>query len=167
MTIVLTRLVLQGLLGAADTLWFHAYKLRLYLKPFAITELALHALRDFTYAVLFASLAWWSWHGLLALCLGAFLVTEIVITLVDFIVEDKSRKVPAGERTMHAIMGMVYGAFIGYLFPELVLWFDRPTGLSGHDYGWVSWTLSVMAMGVLLSGIRDMAASRVLRRSNI
>ena len=54
---------------------------------------------------LFATLAWFEPHGALVLVLGALLLSEIAITLSDFIVEDSSRALPAGERSMHAISG--------------------------------------------------------------
>lgn len=158
----LTLLLLQGILGGADTLWFHEYRLKLYLNPSSSKELRLHASRDFIYALLFVSLAWWSWHGALAVFMGVLLIAEIVITLVDFVEEDRTRKVPAGERVMHAVMGMVYGGVVAYLFPQLILWFDRPTGLTGQNYAWLSLLLTAMAVGVFLSGVRDVIASRAL-----
>lgn len=165
MLTALTLLMLQAVLGGADILWFHEHKLKLYLKPSSIKELRLHASRDFIYAVLFVSLAWWSWHGELALFIGVLLLAEIVITLVDFIEEDRTRNVPAGERTMHAVMGMIYGGFVAYLFPQLVLWFERPSGLTSQNYPWLTVLLTAMAMGVFVSGVRDLIASRLLARS--
>jgi hypothetical protein len=94
--------------------------------------------------------------------LGAILLLEIVITLWDFIEEDKVRKLPPGERAMHAIMGIVYGAFLAYLLPEMARWATLPLGFGKAYHGFPAWVLSVVAAGVLLSGIRDLAAS--LRR---
>ena len=47
--------------------------------------------------------------------LFALLLAEISITLWDFIEEDNIRRLPAGERAMHAVMGIVYGAFLASL----------------------------------------------------
>ena len=80
---------------------------------------------------------------------------EIIITLIDFVEEDRSRRVPAGERVMHSIMGFVYGAFLASFVPELMAAMEQPTGFTARNYGWLSFALSAMAVGVIISGIRD------------
>ncbi len=124
----------------------------------------LHAWRDCAYFVLFASLAWLQPHGWLVLPLALLLATEIAITLADFIVEDGTRKLPAGERSMHAIMGITYGIFVALLFPQVAGWVQSPTGFAAASYGWLSWLLTVFALGVIGSGIRDFIAARALQR---
>jgi hypothetical protein len=98
-------LMVQACLGAFDTLYYHEYKLRLPHGEHSAVELRLHAVRDFLYAMIIGTLAWFEWHGWLVLILVCALVAEIVITLWDFVEEDKVRKLPAGERMMHAVMG--------------------------------------------------------------
>jgi hypothetical protein len=134
--------------------------------PLARTELQLHALRDFVYAIMFGTLPWLAWHGRYVVPLIALLVFEIILTLWDFVVEDGVRKplggVYPGERVMHGIMGIVYGAALAYLVPVLRLWWSRPTSLaiaSPANSIVIGWILAVMAMGVLLSGVRDLCAS--------
>lgn len=129
MTTALALLLVQGCLGAFDTLWYHERKLRLPYDPAARRELMLHASRDFIYTAIFAGLAWTSWNGMWAGILAALLLLEIVLTLKDFLEEDRSRKVPPGERVMHALMGLVYGAFLACLSPMLLTWMRSPTGL--------------------------------------
>jgi len=158
METALLLLILQGLLGAFDTLYYHEFRLRLPAALTARKELKLHAVRDFLYTVIFASLAWQTWNGLWSWGLVAFLAAEVVITLWDFLKEDRSRKVSPGERSMHAIMGIVYGAFVAILLPELVGWSRLPTGFGQADYGLISWMLSLMAVGVFVSGWRDFLA---------
>jgi hypothetical protein len=162
METALLLLSLQGGLGAFDTLYYHEYRLCLANSLTARKELKLHAARDFIYAIIFGSLAWRSWNGLWAWVLVGLLTTEIVITLWDFLVEDRSRKVPAGERSTHAIMGLVYGAVLANLLPEILSWSRLPSGFVQSDYGLMSWVLSVMAVGVCLSGLRDIVAGRRL-----
>lgn len=157
--VALTLLLIQGCLGAFDTLWYHEFKLQLFRNSSARNELVLHAVRDFIYALIFGSLAWVTWNGYLVWILAILLILEIVITLRDFIEEDRTRKVPAGERVMHAIMGLIYGAFIAYLVPEITAWSRIPTGFAQQNYGLVSWILTVMAVGVAISGIRDLTAA--------
>jgi hypothetical protein len=165
METALLLLILQGFLGAFDTLYYHEFRLRL---PGALTarkELKLHAARDFLYTAIFASLAWQSWNSLWSWALVALLAAEVFITLWDFREEDRSRKVPPGERSTHAIMGIVYGAFVAILLSELLRGSRLPTGFTQADYGIVSWVLSLMAVGVCVSGLRDVLAVRRLQRS--
>src|SRR5581483_4070837 len=120
--------------------------------------------RDFAYATVFGSLAWVTWDGFWLLPLAVILAYEIVITLTDFLEEDRTRKLPAGERVMHAVMGIVYGIFLALLAPHAIDWWKRDTGFTAVQYGWISWMLTLFAAGVFASGVRDLIASRKLRR---
>jgi len=117
MTTALEVLLLLGILGACDTIYYHEWRLQLPGTPTARRELRLHASRDFAYAIVFGSLAWITWNGLWVWPLAAILGFEVGVTLTDFIEEDRTRKLPAGERVMHALMGIVYGVFLALLFP--------------------------------------------------
>jgi uncharacterized protein len=158
-------LMLLGALGALDTLYYHEWKLRLPSTPAAGPELRLHASRDFAYTFVFGSLAWATWNGLWVWPLAAVLAYEVVVTLKDFIEEDHTRRLPAGERVMHAIMGIVYGVFLTLLYPNASVWVRLPSGFDTVNYGPVSWILTVFAVGVFASGIRDLVASRKLLRA--
>ena len=160
MTTALLVLMVLGIMGAADTIYYHEWTLRLPDSPTARRELRLHASRDFAYAIVFGSLAWATWNGLLVWPLVAVLAFEIVVTMTDFIEEDRTRKLPAGERVMHALMGITYGVFLSLLFPYLSEWRALDSGLGAANYGVLSWILTLFAAGVLLSGVRDLAASR-------
>jgi hypothetical protein len=153
-------LFVQALLGAFDTLYYHEYRLRLPHRHGTGTELRLHASRDFAYAVIIGTLGFLTWNGALAWVLCVLLLAEIGITLWDFIEEDRVRRLPAGERAMHAVMGIVYGAFLAYLLPEILRWSSAPTGFGRSYHGFPAWVLALLALGVLLSGIRDLIASR-------
>jgi uncharacterized protein len=100
-----------------------------------------------------------TWHGAFAWVLLALLLGEICITLWDFIEEDKIRRLPAGERAMHAIMGIVYGAFLAFLIPQMFGWSRLATGFGPSYHGFPAWVLLALAAGVFASGIRDLAAS--------
>ena len=156
-------LLAQGFLGAFDTLWYHEYKLRLPHARTARAELRLHAARDFAYAIIFISLGAAAWLGALAWVFLAILIFEIVVTLWDFIEEDRTRKLPPGERVTHAVMGFLYGAFLYTLMPELWRWSQLPTGFARLDHGLLSWVLIAFGIGVAGSGVRDLRASRVDR----
>ena len=159
MNTALTLLLTQGILGACDTFWYHEWQQRLPHRPSAGRELRLHACRDFAYAILFGSLAWITWDGHYVWALGGLLLFEIGITLWDFVEEDLRRKLPAGERIMHTIMSIIYGAFLCCLISEMATWSGRPTGWTAVDYGITSRCMTLMAAGVAISGIRDLVAS--------
>jgi hypothetical protein len=161
-TTALEVLIVLGMLGAFDTLYYHEWKLHLPETPSARSELRLHASRDFAYAIVFGSLAWTTWNGALLWPLVLILMFEIWVTLTDFLEEDRTRRLPAGERVMHAVMGIVYGVFLALLYPNAVLWFHLEPGFGSASYGPISWILSVFSVGVTSSGIRDLIASKKL-----
>jgi hypothetical protein len=160
MRVAIWLLFVQALLGAFDTLYYHEYRLRLPHRQGTTTELRLHAARDFAYAIIIGSLGFVIWAGSFVWILAALLLMEIAITLWDFIEEDRIRKLPAGERAMHAIMGIVYGAFLANLLPEMMRWRALDTGFGASYHGFPAWVLSCLAIGVFVSGVRDLAASR-------
>ena len=159
MITALILLMIQGVLGAADTLWYHEWQQHLPGRSTARRELVLHASRDFAYAVIFGSLAWVTWNGLWAAAFLLVLLFEIIVTMNDFIEEDRNRPLPAGERVMHTIMAIIYGAFLAHLIPELIDWWRQPTGFQTVEYGWLSYAMTLFAVGVFGSGVRDLAAS--------
>ena len=63
MTIALCLLAFQGVIGAFDTIYYHEWKAHLPARGrAAAAELKLHAIRDFLYTVIFASLPWLAWR---------------------------------------------------------------------------------------------------------
>jgi len=152
-------LLVQASLGAFDTLYYHEYRLKLPHGEHTRLELRLHAARDFAYAIIIGSLGFVTWHGGFAWILFGLLMSEICITLWDFIEEDKIRRLPAGERGTHAIMGIVYGSFLAFLIPEMIRWAKLSTGFGASYHGFPAWMLLGLAAGVFVSGVRDLIAS--------
>ncbi|HKW18900.1 MAG TPA: hypothetical protein VJO35_15430 [Terriglobales bacterium] len=156
-----------AILGAGDTIYYHEWRARLpSMGKRAQKELELHAFRDFIYTVLFCSVPWFAWRGLWAAFLGFLLLAEIALTLWDFVVEDWIRKplggVYPGERIMHAIIGLVYGAMLGYFIPILWAWKDATSEIRFWPApipAILRWFLLGMGAGVLVSGIRDLLAA--------
>ena len=167
MTTALQVLLLLGILGALDTLYYHEWRLRLPETRSAGRELLLHASRDFAYAIVFGSLAWTTWNGIWVWLLAVILPFEIWVTLTDFIEEDRTRRLPAGERVMHALMGIVYGVFLSLLYPHAAKWSRLSPGFGLVDYGAMSWVLTGFAAGVLCSGLRDLVSSRRLAKGEV
>ncbi|HBN6129000.1 TPA: NAD-dependent epimerase/dehydratase family protein, partial [Clostridioides difficile] len=51
---------------------------------------------------------------------------------------------------------------------QLAAWAHEPTALQALDLGWRGWVLSLFAVGVTVSGIRDgIAACRIARRAPV
>ena len=126
--LALWLMVLQGCLGAFDTVYHHELTQALPQRVTAQRELKIHAIRSITYGGLFIGLALWEWHGLLAwVLLGIFLV-EIVFTLIDFVEEDKTRLLPATERVAHTILAVNGGIFTGVLAINTSSWAMQPIG---------------------------------------
>jgi hypothetical protein len=164
---VLSLFAVVAILGAADTIYYHEWRARLPGRGRqARAELQLHAYRDFVYAILFGTLPWLVWQGSWTLVLAGLLLIEIVLTLWDFVVEDWIRKplggVYPGERIMHAIMGIIFGAMLANFVPLLLAWWRAPSGLlitPAAVHPALRWIMLLMAFGVFLSGVRDLCAA--------
>lgn len=151
---------LQIALGTLDNFWHHEIREALPRKREARVEVALHAGRELCYALLFAALAWWEWRGIWAMSLVALLAVEIVITLVDFVVEDATRRLPRTERVLHALLAINFGALLAVFAPTLLGWARLPAGVVRVDHGLWSWLLTVAAAGVLAWSMRNALAAR-------
>lgn len=160
---VLWLLALLGMLGGFDTVYFHEIRGQLPARlPGLRPELVLHAGRSFIYVAVFGTLPWTAWRGGWAAVFGGLLLVEVCITIADFIVEDQVRKplggLRPGERTTHTIMAIVYGAILANLIPVLVSWWKMPAGLVVDRVPvpmWLSFGLSGLAVGTLVSALRD------------
>jgi hypothetical protein len=170
-TRALELLVLLGVIGAFDTLYFHEWRGRLVARVDEVRdELRLHVVRDFVYVAIFSSLPWLAWHGALVGVPASLLVAEICLTMADFVTEDRVRKsmggLFAGERITHAVMGIVYGGMLAFLVPVFFRWAAHPSGLAPSPAPPVlRWALTAFAAGILASGLRDLAAVRRLAHS--
>lgn len=156
-------LLIQGLLGALDTIYHHEITVALPNKPSAQRELRIHAVRAVLYGLLFAAMAWCEFHGAWVWAVAGVVLVEVGLTLWDFVIEDASRKLPASERVLHTILAINGGALFGLYAWQLALWHPLPTALQIVDRGWIGWVLSAMALGVTISGVRDGLAARRLR----
>ena len=78
-SLLITLLVLQGIVGGADTLINHELLERLPARAEARGEIGLHALREAIYGMLFAATAWYAWHGAWAFAIAGLLAVEILV----------------------------------------------------------------------------------------
>lgn len=64
-----------------------------------------------------------------------------------------------GERVTHGLMAILYGAMPANFVPTILEWNRNATAFSAvqHDVpSALSWTMTATALGVLLSGVRDL-----------
>jgi hypothetical protein len=158
MILVLYLLLVQTVLGAYDTLWHHEWRERLPQRRAATTELALHALRELLYGCTFLALAWREWHGLWAVVLASVLLLEIAVTIADFIVEDRTRLLPATERALHTVMAINVGIVMAVFAPELWIWMRLPTEVAAVSYGALSTWFTGLAVAMFVWSLRNALA---------
>ncbi len=158
-------LALQGVLGGFDNVWNHEWRAHLPSSPRARRELRLHAMRGLIYGPVFLAFAWVALHGLYTVALLSILAVELLITLMDFVEEDRSRVLGAQERVLHALLTLNYGAFLALILPELVTSAAMPTVMLPVDHGWMSWLLTLYAAGSCGFGAREALAARRLGRA--
>ncbi|MBN3788437.1 TIGR01777 family oxidoreductase [Burkholderia sp. Ac-20353] len=158
-------LIVQGGMGAFDTLYHHELTQHLPRHPRARLELTIHCVRSVLYGLVFASFANLAFYGAWVAAIAAVLFVEVLLTLWDFIVEDQTRKLPATERVLHTLLAVNGGALFCAYAMQLATWSHAPVALRVIDLGWRGWLLDLFAVGVTASGIRDgLAASRIGRR---
>ena len=144
-----TLIAIQIAMGVFDTFYHHELTERLAWRPSQRYELKLHGVRNMLYALLFLVLGWLEVHGVLAMVIIAVLVAEIVITLMDFVEEDMSRKLPASERINHTLLAINYGAILVLLLPVLIDWAMQPTGIRSAYAGLLSIAAAAAARSAL------------------
>ena len=164
MNTIFLLLSVQALLGAFDNLWHHELEAQLPQRVSARHELRLHAAREALYGLLFVGLAWFEWRGLWALLLALVLVAELLITLADFLEEDRTRRLPPLERLLHTVLTISYGLFLGLFAPILWHWGQLPTELALGSHGWISLLFTLYGLGVWAWSLRNALAVRALGR---
>lgn len=155
---------LQIAFGAFDTLFHHELTERLPWRASQQGELRLHGVRNLFYAAIFLVIGWTEPKGALALALLAVLAFEIVITLMDFVEEDRSRRLPPSERVLHTLLALNYGAILALLAPVLVRWSGEATGVALVNHGLLSLLCVAAALATAFFGLRDLGAAARLGR---
>ncbi|MEA2937534.1 MAG: uncharacterized protein QOC56_1038 [Alphaproteobacteria bacterium] len=155
-----TLIALQLALGLFDILYHHELTERLAWRPSQQHELKLHGVRDGLYSVLFITLGWFEVHGVWGVLLMIVLVVEVLVTLLDFVEEDVSRKLPASERVTHTLLALNYGAILALLVPVILRWIALETAIVPVWYGIASLAAAFAAAGIIVFALRDYFASR-------
>lgn len=159
-----TAIFVQMLMGAFDTFYHHEGTERLAWRPSQHLELRLHGVRNLAYAVMFAMLGWSEPQGWWAAGLIALMAGELLITLWDFVEEDRTRHLPGTERVTHTLLTLNYGVILALLLPWLLEGASAPTALKPAFHGLMSWFCGIAAVGVIVSGLRDLAAAARCKR---
>ena len=156
-------ITIQAILGGIDNLWHHEITERLPSRRSAAGELSLHSIREALYAFVFIALAWFQWRGAWAVLFAGVLILEVLVTLADFIVEDRTRRLPPFERVLHTVLALNYGAVLALLVPVLGDWAHQPTRIlpTAHAFSGV---FTVFGIGLLLWSVRNALAVLKLRR---
>ena len=155
MIAVLYMLIIQAVLGAIDTIWHHEVTERLAARRAATLELALHSVRALCYGTMFIVVAWFELHGTWAALLAGMLLLEIAVTIADFIIEDRTRQLPATERALHTVMAITFGVLLAWFVPVLLELARLPSAVVGTSYGMLSWVVTLLAVGMLIWFVRD------------
>lgn len=155
-------LFVQMVLGAFDILFHHELTETLAWRRSQKFELILHAVRNLFYAAIFLLIGCFEVYGLFAIALIVLLAAEIVVTLIDFVEEDRTRRLPATERVTHTLLAINYGALLALAAPVLFDWAAQPTGVATAWHGWWSLLTILAAPGLVLFAAREFAAARNL-----
>jgi hypothetical protein len=160
--ILATLLLVQGVLGSIDTLYNHELLERLPWRIQARSEVALHAVREAIYGLLFIGLAWFAWYGAWASIPAVFLGIQVLVDAADEFVENKSRVLPQNERVLHFFIVVNLGLITAALAAVLFTWASQPTGVVKTGYGLRSWLLSALGLAGMAWAARDWLAWRRL-----
>jgi uncharacterized protein (TIGR01777 family) len=158
--ILWTLIAAQLAMGLFDILYHHEMTEGLAWRPSQRRELRLHGARNLAYAALFLVLGLFEPRGVWAMLVLAVLAGEVMITLLDFVEEDMSRKLPASERITHTLLAINYGAILALLVPVLLRWAGERSAVVPVWYDAASVLAPLAAAGVVVFGLRDFFASR-------
>lgn len=165
-------LFLLGCLGGVDIALFHSVSHSIRSHPDSVGELVTHSLRGPTYAALFVLIPNFVMQGFFAWGLVALFAFDMGISIWDFSLEQGSRRflggLPSGEYVLHMLMAIVFGSLVTSVFYSVGEWFHAPTRIVYAPTsvpGIVRFSMLIMAVLVLISGLQDALAVVRLRRS--
>jgi hypothetical protein len=148
-------LVLHGLIGGLDVVLNHELLARLPGQPWSGPEERMHSAREWIFFAIFASLAWFEWHGAAVWWIALLFLAEVLVSARDVVIEGNTRVLPKPERVLHLFLFMNLGALVVLVGQASLGWHALPTTVLRTDYGWASWVLSAMALGSLGWAVRD------------
>jgi len=159
-TLFLDLLLLQAAMGALDTVLHHELLVKLPDRRGAGPELRLHAIRALLYGATFALFACGWPQGAWIALVWVVVAVELLLTLKDFVIEDRTRLLPASERVLHTLLAVNAGALLCAFALASAPGWALPTMLAEGDRGWRAALLAAVALAVTISGLRDALAAR-------
>ena len=159
--VVLLLLLVHGALGALDTFVNHEWRERLPTRTWAGPELTTHSVRSLMFALMFAGVAWFEWHGGWGWAMLALMAAEVGVTLADSMIEDRTRRLSAVERTNHMLLMLNTGAYMAFFALQVVgRWHELPAGIVPAQHPpLLAWLLTACAIAVLVWAVRDGVAA--------
>ena len=116
------------------------------------------------YGCLFLVFAWTEPAGMFAAAVLALLGAEVIITLADFLEEDRTRSLPPFERVLHTVLAIFYGGFLISITPWLFTRAFEPSAVALVSHGLFSWFFTISSLGVFAFSVRNVIAVRALSR---
>ena len=109
---------------------------------------------------MFLGLAWYEWRGAWAWAALGVIALEYLVTLVDSVVEDRTRVLGPVERINHMLLGLNTGLYAAFVAVQAVRWANEPSALVRTHYPWLSELLTACALVIAVWAVRDGAAAR-------
>lgn len=159
-------LLVIGLLGAFDIVWFHMRAARLVERPECRREVLVHIARGVVYAAQLVLIPNVRFRGTWVLALAALFAIDVVIATLDVLAEPDSRAkqggLPPGEYLMHVVLSVLVGALLHAVGSEAWAVRGEPTSIAmagdAHASSLLRLVLGGMAVGALGAALHDAAA---------
>ncbi len=159
-------LLVIGLLGAFDVVWFHMRAARLVERPECRREVLVHIARGVVYAAQFVLVPNVRFRGAWVLALAALFTVDVVIAALDVLAEPESRAkqggLPPGEYFMHVVLSVLVGAMLHAVAAEAWAVRGEPASIALAGDAHAPWPLRLalggMALGALAAAAYDAAA---------
>lgn len=167
-------LLVIGLLGAFDVVYFHGWRGRLQERPECQREVLWHTARHLVYALQFLWVAHLRFHGLALGVLAVLYAADVFIAFADVWEEQRSRApqggLPRGEYFMHVVLSVLVGLYLMSIFHAV--WPDRllPTAVRVEPPtvpGVLRGVMTVMGLGALGAFMRDLRRWLAFRRGTV
>jgi hypothetical protein len=149
-------LLVIGVLGAVDSLYFHAHTAKLALRDDARREAQLHVIRGGLYVVQFLVLPNIALYGAWVWALLPLFALDIGFAALDIYEESRTRvargSLPAGEYCMHIALSVLVGVFLCLVAQQAISWHAQPSAVAWTDAvpTWIRASTATIAAGCAL-----------------
>lgn len=151
----LTLLVTLAILGSLNATYQRTLTVALPYQNNPQRDLAIRCVRTCVYVVLLLSTAHLAFQGMWVVVIALLFLLAMCLTGWGFVIEDRRRQLSMIGRVMRAVLAVNGGAVLALYGLVLTQWYALPTATTVVPLGWPSWTLTIFAIGMAASGIRD------------